>query len=167
MTNWLSLPVLTLAAVLQFTFVPYIRILDGAPDLVFLFVIAWTVHARLETGITWAFVGGIVRDLLSAAPLGATTLGLILIVFTLKLVEQQFYGVTFLVISITVLVGTVLHYIVFGMVVGLVGFEILRPENFTFAVMPTVAYNLVAIGPVYWLSRRLQKRIQRDERVFW
>lgn len=166
MTNWLSMPILTLAAILQVTFVPHIRILDGTPDLIFLLVVAWAIHARLETGVTWAFVGGIVHDLLSAAPTGASVIGLVLIVFAVKFVEQQFYGVTLLVIIAVALVGTLFQYIVFSLIVAAIGFQTLHPENFTFVVFPTMAYNLVFILPVYWLTRRIQKRVQRDERIF-
>lgn len=166
MSNWLSIPLLLLAAFLQVTFVPQIRVLGGAPDLVFLLVVAWSINASLDTGVIWAFVGGVLADLMSAAPTGASVVGLVLLVFALHLIQQQLYGVTFLVLVGVVLVGTVFHWLVLAMVAGLAGYRTLTPANFTFVVLPTVAYNLAFILPVYWLVRRIQRRIEREGRFF-
>lgn len=166
MSNWLSLPILALAALLQSTFVPQIRILGGAPDLVFLFVIAWAAHTKLETGVTWAFVGGILQDLLSAAPTGLSSLGMIMVVFGMSQINRQVYGIGIAVILALVLAGTVLQQLLIMIGLALSGFTVYPIENFTYVVLPTVAYNLVAIWPIYWLVRRLQKRYtQKEERV--
>ena len=166
MASWLSLPALLLAALLQVTFMPQIRILGGAPDLVFLLVIAWSIRANLDSGVVWAFVGGVLIDLLSSAPTGATSLALIPIVFAVNQVERQFYGIRFLVVISAVLLGTIFVHVVVGLVVAAAGFQTLSADNFTFVVLPTMAYNLVFIGPVYWLVRRIQRRVMRDDRVF-
>ncbi|HRF94610.1 MAG TPA: rod shape-determining protein MreD, partial [Aggregatilineales bacterium] len=65
MGNFLSFPILIVAAILQATFMPQIRLLGGSPDLVFLVVLAWSINAELDSSVLWAFVGGISLDLLS------------------------------------------------------------------------------------------------------
>lgn len=166
MSNWLSFPILALAAMLQASFMPQIRILGGAPDLVFLFVLSWAVHARLETGVTWAFVGGIFQDLLSAAPLGTSTLGMIVVVFGISQINRQVYGIGLVVIFGLVLFGTLFQQVTIMMVLAMSGFEIRPVDNFTYVVMPTIAYNLALILPIYWLVRKLQRRYTRDDRAF-
>src|SRR3978361_1953415 len=106
MSNWISFPILILAAILQTTFMPQIRILNGTPDLIFLFVFAWSVNSTLETGVAWAFVGGLSRDLLLAAPLGTSAIGLLLIVFAINQVRGQVYGVGFTLFIGFVIAGT-------------------------------------------------------------
>lgn len=165
MSNWLSLPVLALAAILQSTFVPQIRILGGGPDLVFLFVLAWAFNARIENGVTWAFVGGILQDLLSAAPTGASAIGMILIVFAINLINRQVYGVSAAVIAAMVLAGTLLQQIILMIILRLSGFVIHPIESFSFVVVPTMAYNFVLIWPIYLFVRRIQKRYTRDGRL--
>ena len=64
MGNFLSIPLLGVAAALQASLMPQIRLLGGEPDLVFLLVIAWAINRELEDGVIWAFVGGILLDLL-------------------------------------------------------------------------------------------------------
>jgi len=165
MSNWLSLPMLALAAILQSTFVPQIRILGGGPDLVFLFVLAWALNTRLENGVTWAFVGGVLQDLLSAAPTGTSVLGMVILVFAINQINRQVYGVSLAVIAALVLAGTLLQQVMVMIVLRFSGFPINLIENFTYIVVPTMAYNFVLIWPIYWFVRRLQKRYTRDGRL--
>ncbi len=165
MTNWLSLPILALAAMAQTTFMPQIRILGGAPDLVFLLVLAWSINAPLETGVAWAFAGGLLQDLLSASPTGASAVGMILMVFGISQINRQVYGIGLAVLVGLVLVGTLLQQVMLMIILALSGFTIYPIENFTYVVVPTMAYNLVFIFPIYWIVRRVQKRYIRDGRV--
>lgn len=160
MSNTLGVPLLLLAALLQSTFIPQIRILGGTPDLVFLLVLAWSVHAPLESAVTWAFLGGIFQDLRSAAPTGTSALGMILIVFGVTQIQGQFYRVGFFLIVALVLVGTLVKQVVVMIVLSLSGFQIYPVENFAYVVVPTMAYNLVFIWPIYWLVRRIQRRME-------
>ena len=111
MGSSLSLPILALAAVLQASIIPQFSILGGRPDLVFLLVISWALNAPLEQGIIWAFVGGILQDLMSAAPTGTSVVGMVLIVFILDIFRQQVYRVGVLTILWVTLVGTVVQQI--------------------------------------------------------
>jgi rod shape-determining protein MreD len=165
MSNWLSLPILILAAILQSTFVPQIRILGGGPDLVFLLVLAWAFNARIENGVTWAFVGGIVQDILSASPTGASSIGMIVIVFIINGINRQVYGVNLVVIAGMVLAGTLLQQTILMVILLMSGYSINVFESFSYIVVPTMAYNFVLIWPVYWFVRRIQKRYTRDGRL--
>lgn len=165
MGNWLSLPILAVAAMLQSSFMPQIRILGGQPDLVFLFVLAWSMNMPIESGVLWAFVGGILQDLLSAAPTGVSSVGMILIVFGISLINRQVYGLGLAVIAAITLVGTIVQQTSVLVLLSVTGFNINLIESFTYVVLPTAAYNLVFIWPIYWLVRRLQKRYTREGRI--
>jgi rod shape-determining protein MreD len=165
MSAWLSLPILTIAALLQATFIPQIRLLGGAPDLVFLLVLSWSLNANLETAVTWAFVGGIVQDLLSASPTGTSVIGLLLLVFVIKQLGNQIYGVGLVSLIAVVLFGTFVHQMIILVILRLTGFHMGLGETLSYTILPTIAYNVVALGPVYWFARRIQKRFTRDERA--
>lgn len=164
MGNFLSLPILAVAAALQASLMPQIRLLGGAPDLVFLLVLAWAIHAGLEEGVVWAFAGGIMQDLLSAAPTGTSTLGLLLLVFAISGLGQQVYRIGFVLMTGVVLTGTLMQQIVLMLILSLSGFRIEWLTSITYVAAPTMFYNLVLIWPVYWLVRRVQKRLSRDGR---
>jgi rod shape-determining protein MreD len=156
-TYW-GIPLIAIAVILQATVMPQIRILGGQPDLVFLLVLSWSINGRLEQSVTWALVGGIAQDLMSAAPTGASALGMILMVFGIEIIKQQVYRIGFLLIIGLVIAGTVLQKVVFMIVAALSGFTIYPLDSFAYVILPTIAYNLVFIGPVYWVVRRIQRR---------
>lgn len=163
-TYW-SFPLIVLAAVLQATLVPQIRILGGQPDLVFLLVLAWSINGPLEQGVAWAFAGGITQDLLSAAPTGASVLGMLLLVFGIEQIRAQVFRIGFVLIVGLVIAGTVLQKVAFMLIAALSGFTIDPIANFTYIILPTIAYNLVFIWPIYWLIRRIQGRGRREPHV--
>ena len=159
MGNFLSIPILALAAALQATFVPQIRILSGGPDLVFLLVIAWSINSRLEDGVIWAFAGGIMLDLLSYTPTGASVLGLLCIVFAIYALERRVYRIGFVLMVGVILVGTFWQQWVALLVLALSGFSVNWALALTAVIIPTIFYNLVLFWPTYWFVRRLQKRL--------
>ncbi len=163
-TYW-SVPLIFLAAVLQATLVPQIRILGGQPDLVFLLVLSWSVNGRLEQGVAWAFVGGITQDLLSAAPIGASVLGMLLLIFGIERLRGQVFRIGFVMLVGLVIVGTVLQKTAFMLVAAVSGFTIYPVENFTYIILPTIAYNLLFLWPIYWIVRRIQRRATRQQHI--
>ncbi len=77
---YVGLPLLLLAAVFDATLMTLFRLWGGAPNLVLMIVISWALVTELEEALPWAVIGGIMRDLLSAAPTGSSALALVLIV---------------------------------------------------------------------------------------
>ena len=159
MANFLSFPILILAAILQATFMPQIRLLGGNPDLVYLIVLAWAINASLDSSVLWAFVGGISLDLLSYAPLGTSTLGLVITVFVISGVGGQVYRIGFVLLIGSVLIGTFFQQILIMILLTITGYSVDWGLSLGYVVAPTIFYNLVFILPVYWFIRRIQRRV--------
>ena len=70
----------TATALLELTVGPYLRIGTAQPHLVLVLGIVVTVAIGLEAGLVWAFVGGLVLDVLAQRPLGSTSFALLLCV---------------------------------------------------------------------------------------
>jgi rod shape-determining protein MreD len=77
MNLYFTIPFLTLVAIFQSTAVPQIRIGSGYPDLMLLSVVSWELVQTRGEGYTWAFIGGLILDLISGGPFGASILGLL------------------------------------------------------------------------------------------
>jgi cell shape-determining protein MreD len=103
--------------------------------------------------------------LLSAAPTGASVLGMLLLVFAIYLIHRQVYGISLVVLAGLVLAGTLIQQLTMMLILGTVGFNVSPFDGITYITVPTMAYNLALIWPIYWLARRLQKRYTRDGRV--
>lgn len=161
----LSIPILALAVAIQSSFVPQIRVLGGGPDLVLLIVLAWSVYSELDESLTWAVVGGILQDLMSAAPTGASALGLVLIVFIVYLLNSQLYHVGLLSLLVLAVVGTVIKETMFAFVLSLVGMGSDYFSMFSYVIAPSAVYNGALIWITYGFVRRIQKRIKRYQTI--
>lgn len=162
----LSIPILILAAAVQSSFAPQIRVLGGSPDLVFLVVLSWSVGSEFPESLTWAFVGGIIQDLLSAAPLGASALGLIVVVFAVHLLNRGMYRIGFLLLAMLVVAGSLFKETLFALVMAIIGFPNDYQALFSYVVIPTAIYNLAVFAPVYIVIRQIHRRTRPQSRVF-
>jgi rod shape-determining protein MreD len=170
MGYFLSIPIMFIAAALQATLLPQVAIFGGVPDLPFLFTLAWALNSPLEEGIVWAFVGGIAKDSLSAAPLGTSVIGALLVVFGIHLVRRQLYSVGLFSLIWMTLPGSLIQQVVILIIVLASPLRPLAPgqgllsailQSVTYVIIPTIVYNLALIFPVYWLVRRLQAGLTR------
>ena len=60
------------AALVQSTVLPFSATGGGGLDLVLVIAVVWTMALGLEGGLVWAFLGGLVIDVLLMRPLGLT-----------------------------------------------------------------------------------------------
>lgn len=77
MNPYLMLPLLGGVAMVQTTLLSRITLLGAPPNLMLLVVLVWTLVRGMDEGAVWAFVGGLMLDLLSGGPLGSMALALL------------------------------------------------------------------------------------------
>jgi rod shape-determining protein MreD len=153
--NYLGVPLLLLAAMLQVSIVPQLpRFLGGEPNLVLLLVLSYVARASIEEGAAWSFLGGIVHDLLTSVPTGSTTLGLLLLVIVIDRLRSQLFNVGFLTVIALGLAGSLLLSMLGIVFTILGGYNVRLFDLIAYQVLPSAAYNVVLIGPVYLLMRR-------------
>jgi rod shape-determining protein MreD len=70
-------PLLTGVALVQSTLLSRVDVLGARPNLMLLVVLVWTVVRGIDEGLVWAFVGGLILDLLSGGPLASIALALL------------------------------------------------------------------------------------------
>jgi rod shape-determining protein MreD len=163
MAYLIGVPVLAALAVLQSTILGSIRLLDGAPDLILLAVIGWGLAGRPRQSMGLALTGGAFLDLLSAIPLGVSSLTLIIAAYLVSLGEGRFWEANFLTQLAAVMVASmVFHFGQLG-VLFLLG----RPLDLTYAlsrvILPSLFLNLLLALPVAQLAESVQKAIYPSE----
>lgn len=167
MGYYVGLIILTLFAVLQNSILPDFRLLEGQPELVMLAVLAWAWHANDGEAMFWAVIGGIMQDVLNPIiPTGLSTITFVVTILVLKTITQNFYQFSIFALLALVSVATVMHHILVFAWLRLQAYpiDILDySQNFT---IPTLGFNLLIILPLYWLLRRIQKRVPRQQ-VQW
>ena len=81
-----------IAALLQATLSPFIKISGVHPDLVFVLVVGWVILRGLEEGFVWALIGGLSLDFLSGAPFGVFTLSMVAVALVTSLFHGRVFG---------------------------------------------------------------------------
>lgn len=173
MGSFISLPILLLAALLQASILPLVFPIGGGPNLSFLFVLAWAINGELRQSVVWALIGGLLLDLLSALPLGTSSLGMLILVFVISGVGQQVYRIGIPLLGSLTLLGTFFYEMLVIVLIDLyellglmptdrVGFNPNWLQDITIIVLPTMFYNVLLIWPIYWWMRRVQRRVAPD-----
>lgn len=165
MGAYLSIPIMALAVIIQGSVIPQIRVFGGAPDLVFLVVLAWALHMPLEQGLLWAFVGGVLQDILSVNPTGSSSLGLVVVVFGVNLISQQVYRVGWPLLFGLTFAGTFTYQVILLILMTFVGVKVNFLYDMNYVIFPTMLYNLLFIGPVYGFIYRIQQRFIGRRRI--
>lgn len=156
-----------LAALLETSVFSEVRPFGVKPDLVFVLAIIAAMVVGVEEGLLWAFLGGLMLDMLSAErPVGSTTLALLLVT-GLAVVAARFVPQT------RVLLPT-LAVFVLAWVYHLVGFALLSTTTGA-AMVPDPQTMLLplalldaAVGlAVALVARSLWLRYGQQDRLEW
>lgn len=106
----IGIPLLVLLAVIQATVLSSLRLLDGAPDLILLAMVAWALTGNSRQAMTGALFGGLLIDLLSGLPLGATAIIMVIVVYLVSLTAGRFWEANLLMPLTTVLWSSLLYH---------------------------------------------------------
>jgi rod shape-determining protein MreD len=154
----------TVAALLESTITQYIRVGDAQPHLVFVLAVVATVAAGLDTGLVWAFVGGIALDTLGPRPLGTTAFALLITVGMTSVLARSLARVR----PMVAIIATALLSLVYSMSLVFL-FSMLRPPSALSdplrLVLPSVLYDVVVaviLGP---LVVSIHDRVTDEERA--
>jgi rod shape-determining protein MreD len=154
----------TVAALLESTITQYLRVGDAQPHLVFVLAVVWTVAAGLDSGLVWAFIGGIALDTLAQRPLGSTAFALLIAVGATAILARPLSRIR----PVVAIVATALLSLVYSMTLILL-FSVLRPPSALSdplrIVVPGVLYDVVlavVFGP---LAVSIRDRFTDEERV--
>jgi len=153
----------TVAAIVESTITPYLRVGDAQPHLVFVFAIVWTVAVGLDGGLVWAFVGGLALDTLDQRPLGTTAFALLIAVALTAAIARPLHRIR----PVVAIIATALLSLLYSMTL-IVLFSVLRPTAAGLAdplrlVLPGVAYDVVLAAILGPLAVSIHDRFAQDE----
>jgi rod shape-determining protein MreD len=159
-TLLVGVPLLTLAAVIESSVLPSLRVTGGGTlNLVLVFVLSWTLAGDWNGGLIWGFLGGLLLDLLSGGPFGASALALVLAAYVASLSEGQFWRSHLLLPLAAALLCTLVYYGVVLLVLALRGAALDWLRAITGVLLPALLINTLASVPAFWLLRFLHELI--------
>ena len=155
------------AALIQTSILPFTATQGSGLDLVLILAIVWTMTVNLEGGLVWAFLGGVIIDILVMRPLGLSAFVLLLAVGIAWVVGRLAPRATY---PAAILVAAVAGAVLSAMVPLLVG--ALRngspPHPFD-AVVSSALVAAVATAVLAPLPIIIRRRLRGDdsERLDW
>lgn len=157
----MTIPLLTGVALTQSVWLSRVSLWGARPDLMLLVVLVWAVVRGVDEGLMWGFVGGLVVDLLSGGPLGATPLALLAVALLAGQPWGQGLGSSVARLLFLALVGVVVYHLVLLIVLASMGYRV----DWGFALMrvagPSALLNAILAPfvrqPLAWLERRTRR----------
>jgi rod shape-determining protein MreD len=155
-----------LAALLETSVAPEVTFGGAQVDLVLSFAIVAAVTMGIDDALVWAFLGGLMLDMLiPGRPIGATTLSLLLTVGVALLAARlPAPRRTLAVVSVFVLTWA-FHALLLGVMTATEGVAL---GSFSLTVVLTAAVmNAVLAIPAAWLFGAIERRLGAAERAEW
>jgi rod shape-determining protein MreD len=156
-----------LAAILESSVLTHLQVGSVRPDLVFAVGIAVAMVLGFESGMTWAFVGGLALDLfLPGRALGASALTLLLVTAAAVLVARILWPPRLIFVVGTAFALTFVYQAMSAVLLALV--EGVPPTGVSFADMAIIGLlNAIIAGIAVPVLRALDLRFGEPERLAW
>jgi len=154
------------AALFDTSIAPYLRIGGAQPDLVLVFAVIWTVVVGFEGGVIWAFVGGLLIDLLAPRPLGSTAFALLLTVGVAALLGRLMVRGRYARPIIAVFVCSLMFSTLYLLITRAFDGPFPMDDGIA-AIVPTATLNTIFACFIAPIVVRLHERSAERERVDW
>lgn len=153
-------------ALLELTVGPHIRIGDAQPHPVLVLGVIVTIAVGLESGLVWAFVGGLALDVLAQRPLGSTAFALLLCVGGAWLLGRSLARLRPIVPIAAVFALSLGYSMILFVTFGALGVPLPVSDPLP-GMLPGAAYDAVLAALVGPLTIAIHDRRVEQERVDW
>ena len=141
--------------VIQAVFAPILAVFSVVPNFIVAFVMVLAVMRQPDTTYGYAFVLGLISDLLSHTPVGLTPLLLLITAFVISRIFEVLDD-TSLAMPLIALAGIMLAFeLVFAIVLMFVGYQGSFIDLFLQRVLPATVLNLIIAAVLFVIMRRL------------
>ena len=148
-------------ALIQSVFLSRVNLWGARPDLMLLVVLAWAVVRNLDEGLAWGFIGGLIVDLFSGGPLGASALALSAVALLAGQQWGQGLGPQVVRLLFVAFVGAVVYHLILLTALTWTGHTVSWGFSLLRVAVPSALLN-VALAPfvqqpLAWLERRVRR----------
>ncbi|HLG69435.1 MAG TPA: rod shape-determining protein MreD [Chloroflexota bacterium] len=156
---------MAVVAVLQVSVFSRFSVGSGAPQLVLLCVVAWSLARGPVEGIFWGFCGGLFYDLASGGPVGVSALALILVAAVAGMVGGRAFGTNPLLPMFAMFVTTFVYVIVVSFVLATLHYPTDWLALIRTVALPTAVANAILGLIVYPVFAFVASHTSRQMRV--
>ena len=139
---------------LQIVVAPIISIYSVVPNFIVAFVIVLSIVRREDSTYLYAFVLGIISDLLSTVPLGLTSLLLLVVSFALSRVFEILDKSSFAMVMVSSAVALLFYELVVVIVQLVLGYPAAFFDMIAARALPATIFNLILCALLYLVARK-------------
>ena len=154
---YVALPLLIVLAVFQSSFLARFPLSGGTMQLAIVVVIGWAVLRGAYEGMLWAFLAGVFLDLFSFAPLGTTSLALMVAVLVMVRVQQHMPENPYVIPLLLTALAFSLYLLLDLLILRVAGYP-LGWSPLSHLPLFTLLHVLVGL-PVFWMLHTLERAL--------
>jgi rod shape-determining protein MreD len=154
------------AALAEFTIVPYLKVGDAVPHPTLVLGVVWVIAGGLEAGLTWAFVGGIALDILGQRPLGSSAFSLLVAIGLASVIASFLGRIRIVAPVIATAIASPVYSMLLLVTTTALSAAVLSPAAVN-SVLPSAVYDTVLAAAVGPLALAIVMRRQAAERADW
>lgn len=158
MNGVLTLLGAAVAVILQSTVLSGWRVGESTPNLPLVLVTVWAIVGGLEAGLIWALLAGLLTDLVSAGPFGASAFALALAAVAAVFIGRSTFTNSTLLPLAAIALATIVYTLALGLAMQVAGWRTPWVPTLTRVVLPSLALNVALIIPLYWSAATISRR---------
>jgi len=143
---------------LQTTTLRWFSVAGVVPDLMLLLVVCWSLLRNLQDSLTWALLGGVILDLLSGGPFGATAISLAGACAATRAGTMSISRDSAWLPASAALLATAVYDVTYLVLLRLAGRPISWSEGLLQVLIPCMVLNALTIYPLWWMMRWIHRR---------
>ena len=159
----IAIPVLGGLLMVQSAIVSRIPVLHGTADLLMLAVLGWTLQKRVETGLQWGLIGGLLMTVYSDLPVGVALVAYLLVAGLGTLLRYRKWQAPLLAMLVAVFSGTIIVHGLSYLALRFIGNPIPLLSAFNLITLPSLLINLVVAIPAFALIGDLAEWLYPEE----
>lgn len=143
-----------IVVLIQIVVAPLIAIYSVVPNFIVAFVLVLSIVRREDTTYLYAFVLGIISDLLSQVPFGITPLLLLIVSFAFSRVFEVLDKSSFAMVMVSCAIALLLYELVVVIVMLVLGYPAAFFDLVAARALPATIFNLVICALLYFVARK-------------
>jgi cell shape-determining protein MreD len=160
-----SVPILLILLILQTTIASEITLINGAADLMLVWLAAWGLISEDNSGYLLAFFAGGLVSYVSALPWYVFPMAYLSVIFLGRFVFKQLWQSPLLSMFAITLVASILLYLFTMIGLRINGTDYSWQVSLTSVIIPSVFLNLLLAIPMYAIVKDLGGWIFRSEAI--
>lgn len=145
--------------ILQTAIFSQISIIAGVPDLILLFLAAWSLQEKAKYAWIWVILSGFLVSIISAMPFYAPLIAYLGVFGISKLLQRKVWRIPLLAMFIVSFLGSLFQGLIYVLILKISGSIISWGQSLDAVILPSILLNLMFTIPIYAIVSLISGRI--------